>query len=136
MLLATRQGLSTASLLAAVEDPCVSFVEQDVSAGSGQVPWGLDALDGRVDGIRPVGASNGSGVDVFVLDTGIDSQHEELRTRVLPGVSFTAGADNTTRDVHGHGTHCAGTIAGRTVGVAPVRLTSTFSLATHFLVHI
>jgi len=59
----------------------------------------------------------GQETTVAVIDTGV-SQHSELRGRVLNGKSFV---DYTTRtlDDNGHGTHVAGTIAGRNVGIAP-----------------
>eukprot|EP00660_Eupelagonema_oceanica_P010561 gene10561-11075_t len=58
----------------------------------------------------------GTGVKVYVLDTGIRVTHEEFEgTRAVWGANFAGGAD---QDNNGHGTHCAGTIAGKTYGVA------------------
>lgn len=54
---------------------------------------------------------------VAVIDTGV-SIHQELRGRVLNGKSFV-GYTTRTLDDNGHGTHVAGTIAGRNVGIAP-----------------
>lgn len=56
----------------------------------------------------------GSGVDVYVLDTGILTSHTEFGGRASMGYSyFTSDADG-----NGHGTHCAGVIGGSTVGIA------------------
>ncbi|MGI5244440.1 S8 family serine peptidase [Dactylosporangium sp. CA-139066] len=85
--------------------------------------WHLAAL-----GIRQAqGISQGDGVVVAVLDTGVDAQHAELSGAVLPGRGF--GEGNTTdgrTDSVGHGTAMAGLIAGRglpngggVLGVAP-----------------
>lgn len=59
---------------------------------------------------------NGTGVTIYVMDTGI-SAHEEFGDRLGPGRSFVDGDDDPT-DVDGHGTHCAGSAAGTTFGVA------------------
>jgi len=59
----------------------------------------------------------GQETTVAVIDTGV-SQHPELKGRVLNGKSFV-NYTNRPFDDNGHGTHVAGTIAGRNVGIAP-----------------
>lgn len=112
--------LDTAQLLEVLSSSCTLFVEQDAAITTQSVPWGLDSVDGMVDGVYSH-RFTGRGVDVYVIDTGIDSQHEELLGRVLPGSDFTDSALKSTEDnsTDGHGTHCAGIIAGKLVGVAP-----------------
>ena len=64
---------------------------QTTGPGSG-VPWGLDRIDQRI----PVTNSNrsysfnslGSGVDVYVVDTGINASHPEFDGRVQDGWSY------------------------------------------------
>ena len=68
------------------------------------------------------GVTTGSDrVTVAVLDTGIDTNHEDLEGQVSAEANFT---DSPIADSHGHGTHIAGIIAaldnGRgIVGIAP-----------------
>ncbi|WP_230686321.1 S8 family serine peptidase [Catellatospora vulcania] len=75
----------------------------------------------------------GQGVTVAVLDTGIDDTHPDLAGKVAARGNFTGGVDEggeDDRDIAGHGTHVASTLAGsgaasagRYRGVAPdVRL--------------
>jgi len=77
--------------------------------------------DADVDAPEAWVTSRGDGVDVAVVDTGVQLNHQDLS--VLAGYDFVDG-DATASDGHGHGTHVAGTIAAlenttAVVGVAP-----------------
>lgn len=61
----------------------------------------------------------GQGVVVAVLDSGV-SPHPELENRLLEGKNCIKKYGNTSwHDDNKHGTHVAGTIAGKTCGIAP-----------------
>jgi oryzin len=57
----------------------------------------------------------GSGVDVYVIDTGIKTTHQDFDGRAVWGANYV---DSIRDDNNGHGTHCAGTVGGSTVGIA------------------
>lgn len=70
-----------------------------------EMEWGLKALG--------LGNSlyTGKGVDICILDTGLELSHPDFFGRNIEGKSFIAGED-WNRDPNGHGTHCAGVATG------------------------
>ncbi|MEY9994366.1 subtilisin family serine protease [Streptomyces sp. V4I8] len=82
--------------------------------------WGLDRIDQAnlpLDKSYTWPESAGSGVTVYVIDTGIRISHKDFGGRASYGWDFVGG-DRTASDGNGHGTHVAGTIAGKQYGVA------------------
>lgn len=103
------------------EDPRVEYVEADgfMHTGATQTgaTWGLDRIDQRD---RPLNGTyvynfTGSGVRVYIIDTGIRTTHTQFGGRA--SVSYDAFGGNG-QDCNGHGTHVAGTVGGSTYGVA------------------
>lgn len=81
--------------------------------------WGLDRIDQRNLPLNSIYiyTSTGTGVNAYVIDTGIRTTHSEFGGRASG--AYTAISDgNSTNDCNGHGTHVAGTIGGATYGVA------------------
>ncbi len=105
-------------------DERVAFVEEDgmVSIKQSTQPnatWGLDRVDQRdlpLDG-NYVYDTTASGVNTYIVDTGVRPTHNDFGNRVTTG--YTAINDGRgSNDCNGHGTHVAGTVAGSTWGVA------------------
>ncbi len=112
-----------ASKIAALaKNPNVKFLEADAAVKTTQLDsaptWGIDRIDQRTLPLSTTfndGDQNGSGVNVYVVDTGINTQHSEFESRLGPGFSAIAGG---VEDCNGHGTHVSGIIGGSKFGVA------------------
>ena len=103
------------------QDYRVLFVEEDgivtTDATQTNPPWGLDRIDQRN---RPLSGTytynwTGSGVRVYVIDTGILTGHTQFGGRASNVYDVNGG---NGQDCNGHGTHVSGTIGGSTYGVA------------------
>jgi subtilisin len=103
-----------------VEDKEVFLVEQTL-------PWGVNRIDADV--VHSNG-NKGNGINVAIMDTGIDYTHEDLDDNYCGGYDFAGRLyqrnknDANPMDYAGHGTHCAGIVAAvdndiGVVGVAP-----------------
>lgn len=77
------------------------------------VPWGVDQVDGEDDSQRSCSGSNlGNGVNVLVIDTGCTPTNGGL-------CSSAFDSDNGgCTDIHGHGSHVAGTVGDPNYGIA------------------
>lgn len=116
--------LNDADLLWIEEDQNVKIDPQGVAtvrsaAVVSTTSWGIDRIDQRsgTNGQYSF-ATDGAGVDVYIVDTGLNASHTEFANRVKQGYSVFTN-DANTADENGHGTHVAGTAAGATLGVAP-----------------
>lgn len=120
-------SVPAAALAGLRQNPNVSYVIADeevtlAAAGSQALTssqWGLDRIDqaGATRNNTYTWDVDGTGVEAYILDTGIRYTHTEFGGRAL---SFYDYVDNDpdAQECHGHGTHVAGTVGGTTVGVA------------------
>jgi len=128
-------------VIAAADRGTIKFIEPDSSLTIPDLEIGNEAEEdegpssqrmpnrGGSWGLNKIGASlrfsSGSGTYVYVLDSGVRTSHREFANAQPEldtsggGFKRCAGDLNCAADRNGHGTHCAGTIAGRNYGVAP-----------------
>ncbi|MFJ5634452.1 S8 family peptidase [Streptomyces goshikiensis] len=119
---AVRTTAARAAALAA--DPRVASVEPDAEFRTSDTrtqtsaPWPLDRIDQRelpLDGAYAY-ATKAQGVTAYIVDTGINTLHQEFGGRARAG--YNAVFLEGSADCAGHGTHVAGTVGGATYGVA------------------
>jgi subtilisin family serine protease len=124
--------VSPAALARLAADPLVLAIEADeaitlaplvtaAAPASQIVDWGITKIGADADSAHSGdGTGAVSGVNVYVIDTGVDPAHPDIN--LVNHVTFVPNEPN--EDCNGHGTGVAGIIAGRdndgfTVGVAP-----------------
>jgi subtilisin family serine protease len=120
--------LNAGQLNALRHNPRVEYVEPDAPARLlqwGAATWGIDRIDQRDLPLSGTYGYNytGKGIIVYVLDTGIRRTHVEFggRAAYIPNGAngdFVGDGHGSADDCHGHGTHVAGTVGGKTYGVA------------------
>lgn len=111
-------GLNFGAAKGIVQNPMASAI----AAQRKEETWGIN----RVHAPAAWPLTEGKGVKVAVIDTGIDTGHPELSGSVDGGYSAITKTENPAdyQDDNGHGSHVAGTIAAKkdgkgVVGVAP-----------------
>ena len=98
----------------------ISDKEEDVrlksslSETSSQVPWNIASI--QADHVTKTGKN----IVVGIIDSGVNPNHPELQGAMLTDgfKDFVDTSNTEPKDSTGHGTHVAGTILGRTIGVA------------------
>ncbi|MET8148621.1 type VII secretion-associated serine protease mycosin [Actinoplanes sp. NPDC049668] len=86
--------------------------------------WWVKTLE--LDAVHQI--TQGEGITVAVIDSGVDADHPDLKGNVLPGVDFADEKTKGQQDRNGHGTAMAALIAGHghgpgnrdgIIGIAP-----------------
>jgi subtilisin family serine protease len=115
--------MSRENAIALSSDPRVKLVEADreisISDSQSNAPWNLDRVDQRSlpwDSMYNY-ASTGTGVHVYILDTGIRVTHSDFGGRASVAYDNIGDGQNGN-DCNGHGTHVAGIVGGTRWGVA------------------
>ena len=103
------------------ENPAVEYVVPDlpIELVDDTLPWGVERIGAPA--VHAAG-NKGTGINVAVLDTGIDTDHPDLS--YVYGYDFSGDNDPDPEDFDGHGTHVAGIVAALdnnigVIGVAP-----------------
>lgn len=101
-----------------IEPEKVVYIPDEIPADTAETAtWGIKAIQANES------VYTGAGIKIAVLDTGFDADHPDFTGRDITSYSFVP--DETTEDLHGHGTHCIGIACasadrqGLRYGVAP-----------------
>jgi subtilisin family serine protease len=109
------------------KNPNVEYVEKNFTGFGGMVPndpgyasqWYLPMISAPQGWDISTGSAN---VSIAVLDSGVDPNHPDLSSKLVPGYNYVNN-NSDTHDVHGHGTAVAGIAAASTnsgIGIAGV----------------
>ncbi|XP_061859792.1 proprotein convertase subtilisin/kexin type 9 [Colius striatus] len=109
----------------ALKLPHVEYVEEDAYVFAQSIPWNL----GRIVPPQPRSGAysppnKGDLVEIYLLDTSVQSTHREIEGRVLVTDFERVPEEDGTRfhrqasKCDSHGTHMAGVLSGRDAGVA------------------
>ncbi len=101
-----------------IEPEKVVYIPDEIPADTAETAtWGIKAIQANES------VYTGAGIKIAVLDTGFAADHPDFTGRDITSYSFVP--DETTEDLHGHGTHCIGIACasadqqGLRYGVAP-----------------
>jgi len=122
---AVAASLPSSAIEGLLRDPRVRAVELDEMVYA----VGFDSELNNTWGVERIGAGKvhpenmGAGVEIGIIDSGVDYTHLDLCDFYVGGYDFVDG-DDDPMDVYGHGTHVAGTACAirngfGVVGVAP-----------------
>ncbi|XP_068396065.1 proprotein convertase subtilisin/kexin type 9 isoform X2 [Eschrichtius robustus] len=105
--------------------PHVQYIEEDSFVFAQSIPWNLERiLSARRQADEHHAPTGGGLVEVYLLDTSIQSGHREIEGRVVVTDFENVPEEDGTRfhrqanKCDSHGTHLAGVVSGRDAGVA------------------
>jgi thermitase len=107
-------------------NPNIKFAELDkkvsISLSSNDPYFGSQYHLKKIGADTAWDTTQGEGITIAILDSGVDATHPDLKNNLLPGYNSYLGTTDSS-DICGHGTGVAGTAAGITnnaIGVAGV----------------
>ncbi|XP_040534092.1 proprotein convertase subtilisin/kexin type 9 [Gallus gallus] len=116
----SRDVLDTALKL-----PHVDYIEEDAYVFAQSIPWNLGRIVPPLPGTDTYSPPNeGDKVQIYLLDTSMQSTHREIAGRVLITDFQNVPEEDSSRfhrqasKCDSHGTHMAGVLSGRDAGVA------------------
>lgn len=88
--------------------------KSSLSEATSYIPWNLESI--QADRVTKTGKN----IVVGIIDSGVNANHPELQNALIPEgfKDFVEPSNTEPKDETGHGTHVAGTILGRTIGIA------------------
>ena len=113
--------LTASQALALKQDQDVEIVEQDRVIKLDQGCFTLVSPSSVQWGARRTGIADGTGKRVWIIDTGVDTDHPDLDVDTVLSKCFVKG-QTSVEDNNGHGTHVAGIIGAlnNSIGVVGV----------------
>ncbi|XP_021490952.1 proprotein convertase subtilisin/kexin type 9 [Meriones unguiculatus] len=109
----------------ALQLPHVEYIEEDSLVFAQSVPWNLERITPARHQAEEDSSPHGGGqVEVYLLDTSVQSGHREIEGRVTITDFNSVPEEDGTRfhrqasKCDSHGTHLAGVVSGRDAGVA------------------
>ncbi|KAM9435074.1 proprotein convertase subtilisin/kexin type 9 [Clarias gariepinus] len=117
--------MSSEVLPMALKLPHVAYIEEDSSIFAQSIPWNLERIiQTKHETGKYTPPNNGTQVTVFLLDTSIETNHREIKGKVMM-TDFNSVPEEEGVQVHrqasqcdSHGTHIAGVLSGQDTGVA------------------
>ncbi|UOQ95399.1 S8 family peptidase [Halobacillus shinanisalinarum] len=102
----------------------IPFRTEEVLEATSEVPKGIEMIEAPA---LWEGTKQGKGNVIAIIDTGCQTDHPDLKGRIIGGKNFTTdydGDETNFSDNNGHGTHVSGTVAAiedgnGVVGAAP-----------------